>query len=99
MDRCPACPDLTLFWTEAGWVTGPVGLLTLGFSTKAAGISLASLHSHPGSSESPGRAPFALMIKGSSLQPALPTSVSMAGRQNAQYEIDRKIPGCEAQSY
>lgn len=93
MDRCPAYPVLTLFWAEAGWVIGPVGLLTLSFPTKAAGISLAGRHSHPGSSEGPGRVPFALMIKGCSLQPALPASVSMAGRQNAQCEIDRKIPG------
>lgn len=99
MDRCPACPVLTLFWAEAGWVIGPVGLFSFCFSTKAAGISLAGLHSHPGSSEGPGRAPFALMIKGSSLQPALPASVSMAGRQHARYEIDRQIPGCESQSY
>lgn len=67
MERGPACPVLTLFWTEAGWVIGPVGLLPLSFSRKAAGTPLAGLHSHSGSSEGPGRAAFALMMKGSSL--------------------------------
>lgn len=78
MDTWLVCPVLTVFWAEAGWVTGAVGLPNLlgSLSAGTARVSLAGLHSHPASTGGPGRAPFALMIQGSSLQPVLPASVS-----------------------
>lgn len=73
---CLVCPGLMLFWAEAGRVTGAVDLPNLSLSARAVRISLAGLHSHPASTKGPGRVPFALMIKGSSLQPVLPASAS-----------------------
>ena len=76
MDICLGCPGPTLFWAEAGRVTGAVDLPNLSLSARAVRISLAGLHSHAANTKAPGRVPFALTSKGSSLQPVLPASVS-----------------------
>ena len=94
---CLPCPYSPPGWSRLGPRSSGSPHLKLLY--KAAGISLAGLHSHSTSNEGPERAPFALWLRAPAYNLPSLHLFPTAGMQNAQYEVDGEIPGLEAQNY